>query len=61
MYSTVHRCPDRGRKMERRKPDMVCRVYVCVYASGGGPRRIANWSDSKNAMHRAKKCQKVPL
>ncbi len=22
--------------------------------------RVANWSDSKNAMHKAKKCQKVP-
>ena len=35
-------CPDGGRKMERRKPDMVCRVYcMCVYASGGGPRSVA--------------------
>ncbi len=23
--------------------------------------RVANWPDSKNAMHKAKKCQKVPL
>ncbi len=27
----------------------------------GGKGRVANWSDSKNAMHKAKKCQKVPL
>ncbi len=29
-------------------------------AGQGLPRRVANWSDSKNAMHKAKKCQKVP-
>ena len=45
-YCVQHRAPlavrTGGRKMERRKPDMVCRVYcMCVYASGGGPRSVA--------------------